>query len=118
MSQLAKAISAVETGERILIRKKLSPLFNDLVNVKHESLIDPMIGMKYRIGVKLEASAVISDPQQTDFVVDRVRQQIVEAIFGEFRQDITRMYVALNDYDVETARAILDDLSHNMFDIK
>ena len=118
MSQLAKAISAVDTDERILIRKKLSPLFNDLVNVRHDSMIDPMIGMKYRIGVKIETSAVIHDPRDTELVVNRVRQQIVEAVFGEFRQDIARLSLALNDYDVESARAILDDLSNKMFGVE
>ena len=52
-----------------------------------------------------------------DAAVQRVKQQIVEAVFGEFRQDFERIHMALNDYDVETARVRLYDLQEKMYGV-
>ena len=123
MSQLIRALEAVDTGDRVLLRPQLSPLFNDLVSIKAEALNDPLIGMRYRIGCKIEASAVITTLErmsQADSIqlsVNRAKQQVVEAIFGEFRQDIMRIHYALNAYDVDSARDLLAALERNMFDV-
>ena len=121
MSQLVKAVQYVDTKDRVIINKGFSPLFTDLVEVKSYSHQDCLIGHKYRIGVKIEATATIPESKilsnHLDEAVDRVKRQIVEAVFGEFRQDFERVHMALNNYDVETARLILIELQEKMYGI-
>ena len=119
MSQLAKAVQYVDTGERVIINKGFSPLFTSIAEVKSHSSQDFVVGYKYRIGVKLEATATIPEIDlingKTVVAVQRVKRQIVEAVFGEFRQDIEMIHLALNDYDVETARIRLIELQEKMY---
>jgi len=132
MSQLVKAVQYVDTKDRVIINQGFSPLFTDLVEVKSYSHQDCLIGHKYRIGVKIEATATIPeskilsdhvhvnktlDLDHIDTAVDRVKRQIVEAVFGEFRQDFERVHMALNNYDVETARLMLIELQEKMYGI-
>ena len=121
MSQLVKAVQYVDTKDRVIINKGFSPLFTDLVEVKSYSHQDCLIGHKYRIGVKIEATATIPESKilsdHLDEAVDRVKRQIIEAVFGEFRQDFERVHMALNNYDVETARMMLIELQEKMYGI-
>ena len=121
MSQLVKAVQYVDTKDRVIINQGFSPLFTDLVEVKSYSHQDCLIGHKYRIGVKIEATATIPEYKilgdHIDTAVDRVKRQIVEAVFGEFRQDFERVHMALNNYDVETARLMLIELQEKMYGI-
>ena len=121
MSQLAKAVQYVDTQDRVIINKGFSPLFKDIVGVKSHSSRDYSVGHKYRIGVNLEVTATIPEIDlingKLDAAVQRVKQQIVEAVFGEFRQDFERIHMALNDYDVETARVRLYDLQEKMYGV-
>lgn len=122
MSQLVKALQAVDSGDRLLLRSKKSSLFDDTVSIKAESFNDPMVGLRYRVGCKIEASCVVSPASGLSYgdkgeeATYRVKRQIVEAIFGEFRNDIIRIHAALNDYDVDSARDLLAALERNMFD--
>ena len=120
MSQLVKAVQYVDTKDRVIINQGFSRLFQDLVEVKSYSKSD-VVGHKYRIGVKIEATATIPESKilsnHLDEAVDRVKRQIVEAVFGEFRQDFERVHMALNNYDVETARLMLIELQEKMYGI-
>ena len=119
MSQLVKAVQYVDTKDRVIINQGFSPLFTDLVEVKSYSHQDCLIGHKYRIGVKIEATATIPESKilsnHLDEAVDRVKRQIIEAVFGEFRQDFERVHMALNNYDVETARLMLIELQGKLY---
>lgn len=123
MSQLGKALQVVDSGDRLLLRPKKSSLFNDTVSIKAESYNDPMVGLRYRVGCKIEASCVVSPLSGLSYgdkgeeATYRVKRQIIEAIFGEFRNDIMRIHSALNDYDVDSARDLLSTLERNMFDV-
>ena len=121
MSQLAKAVQYVDTQDRVIINRGFSPLFKDIAEIKSHSSQDFIAGYKYRIGVKLEATATIPEIDlmngKLDAAVQRAKQQIVEAVFGEFRQDFERIHMALNDYDVETARVRLYDLQEKMYGV-
>lgn len=121
MSQLVKAVQYVDTKDRVIINQGFSPLFKDIVEIKSYSHQDCLIGHKYRIGVKIEATATIPESDilgdRVSETVNRVKQQIVEAVFGEFRQDFERVHMALNNYDVETARLMLIELREKMYGI-
>lgn len=121
MSQLVKAVQYVDTKDRVIINRGFSPLFTDLVEVKSYSHQDVLFGHKYRIGVKIEATATIPESKifgdHLDDAVDRVKRQIVEAVFGEFRQDFERVHMALNNYDVETAMLMLIKFQEKMYGI-
>lgn len=120
MSQLVKAVQYVDTKDRVIINQGFSRLFQDLIEVKSYSKSD-VVGHKYRIGVKIEATATIPESDilidQVDKTIDRVKRQIVEAVFGEFRQDFERIHMTLNNYDVETARLIVIELQEKMYGI-
>lgn len=125
MSQLAKAVLASDTGERKLLDGKFTPLFQDVFSMKEYVLEDPVECAKiYQIGVTLGNKAAVSEFETlkhgdalTD-AIERTRRSIVEAVFGEFRQDFRLLEGAIYDRDFLTARNLLVQLEDKMFSTK
>ncbi len=125
MSQVVKAISAADTGDRRYIKEKLSPLFQDVLNVKSQinEVQDSygFVAKQYKIGVTLGNTMLIGETEQLsnpDALIDGInttKRAVVEGIFGEFRPYFRRMEMALSNYDTEQARLILHELEDLMF---
>ena len=124
MSQLAKAILATDTNQRREILPKLSPLFLDTFDGK--STIQELthradIQYQYRIEARIGASCWVSrlemarDNNPLTHAINRTKQQVIEAVFGEFRQDIRMIEQAVWNHDTETAGKLLNDLERKMF---
>lgn len=62
-----------------------------------------------------ESDASLSDTAVKDRIFQMARQNIIEAVFGEFRQPITELRVALVAGDLEKARAVQRRLEQQMF---
>jgi alcohol dehydrogenase YqhD (iron-dependent ADH family) len=128
MSQVVRAIGAHDTGERKLIKESFSTLFQDVFNIK--SHIQDLrgtegIAKQYRIGVTLGAQVWVSELEihqgKCDVLqeaIDRTKRQVIEAIFGEFRQDLMLTERALYDRDFQKARDYLRILEQKMFGIE
>ena len=127
MSQVVKAISAQDTGERKVFHDSFSPLFQDVFNTKSEiqefkHLSD--VAKVYRIGVTLGAQVYVEDLEMManenalTNAIDRTKRQVIEAIFGEFRQDFMLVERALYDRDFQKAREYLRVFEDKMYSTK
>ena len=124
MSQLVKAIIAVDTGERKYIPKGLSPLFMDVFSGKSEwsSTYVEDIAKVYNIGVTLGCSAMVRESafikegvSPMEEAVNRCKKQIIEAVFGEFRQDFRRIEKAIYDHNAGEAGRLLYEMEGKMY---
>ena len=126
MSQLVKAITATDTGSR-KINQEFSPLFVDVFDKteKIHELRSPIeLGKIYEIGVTLGAKTIVSesdylhDKDGLSVAIERTKQSIIEACFGEFREDFYRIQNAIYDRDFQKARSLLIEFQDKMFSTK
>lgn len=118
MSKLSENLKAYNTGARYAKPPKL-----DFVSFKSNSYEMQPYLMQYtlecNIGTKFFVEAGVSTAQTTNaikYVTDKAKRQILEEIFGEFRQDLYNLDVALYNQDYQKAKALLDGVMKNMFD--
>lgn len=126
MSNVVKAIVAVDTGNRNVITKGMSKLFTDVFSVRsdvYELRNQQDIAKVYKIGVTLGAQCIVADsdylrnPDALAEAINRTKRQVVEAIFGEFRPQIRSIEQALYNHNMEDAGRLLDQLERQMFEI-
>lgn len=123
MSQVVKAITATDTGDRRLI-DSFSPLFRDVFSVKEQisELRGDEIAKVYKIGVTIGNQRMVSEVEQLHYedalteAIKRTKKGVIEAIFGEFRQDIRHLENAIYDRDFAKARDALRQLEVKMFE--
>lgn len=126
MSQVVKAIVATDSTNRKLITKGLSPLFKDVFQPRSEisDVTDSrqFVAKEYRIGVQIGSQAhvvdheYLKDPDALYEAIVRTKMQVIEAIFGEFRQDFRRIEKAIYDFNYEEAGKLLHAMEHKMFE--
>lgn len=121
MSQIVNAIKFFDTGHRKLIRKGIyTPLFEDVTNITSEYRQDYTIGKVYKIDVCLGSTCLVDDSDFTKKheAVERTKSQVIEAIFGEFRQHFRRLEKAIYDQDYNLAAKILYEFEERMYSTK
>jgi len=128
MSQLVRAIMAKDTGKRVVISDSFSPCFKDVFSCKEEfhqaHFAD--VATVYHIGVELASEVVVSDLQLLKDVsgnaleqaVLRTKQHIIQAVFGEFREDFYQIQQAIYDRDFAKSRELLTNFERKMFSVE
>ena len=126
MSQVSKAIVAIDTGDRKYIPKALSPLFQDVFSAKaeiHDTYGPDLIGKVYRIGCKIGSQAVVTEydsfahgSSPLEEAIMRTKRQVIVVVFGEFRTHIRRIEKAIYDYNYEEAGRLLHEMERIMFE--
>jgi hypothetical protein len=123
MSELAKLIRAEKTTRRV---PQFSALLLDVAKVDSDFNSSDLPGQyytEYNIGLKLGYRQLISDEvirQHRDNILKEVerrgQQHIVEAVFGEFRQPLYQLRIALYESGTRNDRAmeLLDKLEHQL----
>lgn len=118
MSKLIDLINAVPTGR---VEPQLQPLDRVLqVSEEYPSL---PFAREYRISCTFGAKVVVNDENlaySTDrlkYAIRQVKQNIVEAVFGEFRPDFRRIQTALYSNNPEEASRLLQELEDRMFKV-
>jgi hypothetical protein len=125
MSQLVKAIAAHDTGNRKALEGKFSPLFQDVFE-KKEHITEVRdayyeVAKLYKIGITLGQTCMVTELDQLQgedvitMAIERTKKSIIEAIFGEFREDFMRLNTALYDRDFAKARTLLNQFENKMF---
>lgn len=123
MSNVVKAIMAVDTGERS-IKPERSKLFTDMFSMKEDIAdVHDSYGIlkKYRIGVTVGNQCVVTeesaikDPHALHHAIQRTKEQVIEAIFGEFRQDFRIIERHLYEYEFEQAATALRAMEMKMY---
>lgn len=122
MSQVVKAILAVE-GDKKRIVSRDNTLFNDVFSVREDIRTDPVqLETQYRIGVTIGSQCFVSEYDKMKsanalaYAVERTKRQVIEAIFGEFRQDFRMIERDLYDRNIEGARIKFHELEKKMFE--
>lgn len=123
MSQVVKAITAEDTGNRKLL-DSFSPLFQDVFSVKEtiQEVRYEEVAKVYRIGVTIGNQCMVTDSMRdanTDSLteaINRTKRGVIEAIFGEFRGDIMHLETAIYNRDFAKAKELLRVLEHKMFE--
>ena len=128
MSQVVRAIEAHDTGERKLIKESFSTLFQDVFNIKSQTQDlngTEGVAKQYRIGVTIGSQVHVSEldllqegGDALEEAIHRTKRQVIEAIYGEFRQDLMLAERALYDRDFQKARDYLRILEQKMFGIE
>jgi hypothetical protein len=124
MSQVVKAITAEDTGNRKLI-DSFSPLFQDVFSVKEtiQELRHEEVAKVYRIGVTLGAQCMVTESMRDanedslTEAINRTKRSVIEAIFGEFRGDIMHLETAIYNRDFAKAKELLRVLESKMFGV-
>lgn len=123
MSQVVKAITATKT-DRVRMINVLSPLMQDVFSVREDIREDPVtLETQYRIGVTIGSQVFVSDfdkmasDNALTAAIYRTKRQVIEAIFGEFRQDFRMIERDLYDRNIEAARIKFHELEKKMFEV-
>jgi hypothetical protein len=77
-------------------------------------MLEARLFTRVRISAK-EHEACVSDPALRERVFQTARQNIVEAVFGEFREPLAKLQHALVAGDLEKSRALARELQTQMF---
>jgi len=79
---------------------------------------------EYRMGVTIALSVFLSDCQKhldksgaVESIMKDARLQIIEAVFGEFRETINGIELAVWERDFEAARVAIYALREQMFSV-
>lgn len=117
MSKLASMIQAAQTGER---RHVFSPLVNFKSSVEElPSLNYSPMHYVYKLKAEFGCNVTVKYGNQgeLDSKLRMIRHQVVNDVFGEFRDDIYAIQRALADYDTGKAAELVQDMYVRMFDI-
>lgn len=122
MSKIAKLITATQKYPSEYAYNE-RPFRMEYAQVEDKLLTMPAPdrSVKYRIRTELGAEVWISEEAISgcsgaiDRAVYNVKRAVIEEIFGEFRQLITKLHIAAQDRDYEKLRVLVEELDHQMF---
>lgn len=123
MSILTRSVMAQETPERKYADHKLFHHWYKKEETLNE-VYNPESGVIHIIGVSLTRKVFVpdtsraTDPTALMKAIHRSKQSIVEAVFGEFRQDFFLINDALYMRDFDTAAKLLQNLETKMFSVE
>lgn len=117
MSKLASMIQAAQTNER---RHVMTPLVSFKTSVESPpSLASSPMYYVYKLKAEFGCNATVQygDQGELDAKLRVIRHQVVNDVFGEFREDIYAIQRALMDYDTARATELVQAMYVRMFDI-
>lgn len=122
MSRVVAAITATRGDRHRIVAKNQNPLFTDMfATTEHIRQSPDQIETEYRIEVRLGSQCWVGEDIKETYAnaltdaVTRTKRQVIEAIFGEFREDFRMIERALYDRNVEQARIALHAMEQKMF---
>jgi hypothetical protein len=126
VSQVVRAIKAIDTGNRKYAPQQLTPAMTYVFQAKeHVSDVRELGDLlkMYRIEARLGAQVLVNerdanDPDMLEAAIDRTKGMVIEAIFGEFRSHFRLIEAALYNYDYVVARQLLHSMETQMFEVK
>lgn len=124
MSKLAKAVLARQTDRHI--HQQLGPLFNNTVDIEENfsTFVPTHWAKTYRIEARFGVQCVVDeseelrDPNALSHAVQSAKRQIIQAVFGEFQEDIRLIEGALWERKFDEARSLLMSMERKMFEVE
>jgi hypothetical protein len=120
MSKVVNEIMATKEDRR---RLKQTKLFEDVFTARENFRNKTGTEIQYRIGVTLGSQCWVDELEQLKSdnalanAIERTKRQVIEAIFGEFREDFRNIERSLYDSNVEEARVQLHAMEDKMFQV-
>lgn len=120
MSRIARAVYAKETGNKRYVEE--SKIFSNIFKKEEsitESYMNPLIEKQYRITVKLEKDAWVNSTDtewKLSESIHETKKMIIEAVFGEFREDLMLLRESILNRDQDAALRQLYELDKRMFE--
>lgn len=115
MSQLVKALLTSDTGKRV----PRPPMLNRIFSKTEEWEQLDSFAKKYIIRAVIGTEVYVSDHHgavdQLGLAVDHAKRYIIEAVFGEFRENFNMVRQALYDQDFLEASRLLEEFETKMF---
>lgn len=116
MSKFAQMLQASTTGRRAAE----IPSMTVTEDVRE---ISPHYALEYRIGVQLESRVFISDEVRREgayanLMIQRVKEKLVQEVFGEFREPIHEIRHAIYERDWLKVDQLLSKLHDQMFSLE
>lgn len=117
MSKLVQAVQATETKWRFA---ELNTLFNDMVTIEKEYVPTNSIITygEYRVRAIFGSTTKIHTEQVNEVlphIIEKVKRAIVEAVFGEFREDFRLLDKAVWERDLDKVSELLQKFEVKMF---
>ena len=117
MSKVISQITARLTGKR---GAEVSPLVsvsfekdNAPVRFNYHRQYDISVKLGYRVWLNEDVSA-----KEEEYALRKAKYAVTDYIFGEFREPLYDLYMAINNRDSEKALVILRNIERQMFEIK
>lgn len=113
MSKLSENLKAYSTGVRVAPYQEINS-----VSFKTSTYEQPPYLIGYRLECNIGSQFFVNenDSQALDRAIIKSKRALLEEIFGEFRQDLYNLDVALYNQDYQKAKTLLDGVMKNMFD--
>lgn len=119
MSNLIKAIVTYNTGNRA---RSYPPLEVSLLNkvLTYEESFPPSINpnlVEFLVSAKFSNKCFVpeGDPNALEYAVRQTKQSIIQAVFGEFREDFLLINRALHQRNFEEAIYLLSKFNTKMY---
>jgi hypothetical protein len=117
MSRLSEKIEARPTQRHLLKKAKLAPVMAYSENRLPSTSVCRQI--EYRIGVQLQVQCRVDEPDHDAKLIrakDLAKANIIEEVFGEFRQPLIRARMELECGDSDVALELIKGVYDDMFD--
>jgi hypothetical protein len=116
MSKLSEMILAAQTNERRYVFTPLIKLASSVVPEPHLTYPDHYVySFKAEFGCNATVQYGAKSELETKLKV--IRRQVVEEVFGEFRDDIYAIQRALMDYNTDQASELVSAMHDRMFNV-
>jgi uncharacterized protein YlaN (UPF0358 family) len=110
MSKLSENIRAVQLNQRVAYSMPLTVIDTSIDNLTFSSC------KCYNITATIGMKTYIDFEDNLDSVITNVRKAVVQEIFGEFREPLKNLSIALYNRDLPQAHKIIDEIHQQMFE--
>ena len=116
MSKLAKEVFVDPSISRRVVVP--NSLLADVLAVDESIEYTSPILREYRISANFRCRTVLpeNDSDALEYAVKTAKRSIVEAVFGEFREDFYKIHNALQEQNIHKAQKLLHNMQYRMFE--
>ena len=113
MSQLAKTLSAVSTKYKYA---EIQPIDSFLEVKDNLRQVEYTEAIEYQMNATFTAKFIAVTPEEKRYMIPKVKQHILNGVFGEFRMPILQVKQALYERNFLEADKLLEKLWYQMFE--
>ena len=114
---MSKLVSAVKCHKGNKYYSPISPLFNKYIEFTDTTTRILDVGVEYIMIAKFGSKVIVTDGDEEALAhaIDDVKSSIVEAVFGEFRENFRELNSATYDGNLPVIRSLLNKFHEKMF---